>query len=197
MRYRKLTVEMYDFPKRLNRIIKVREDVDLFTLGTILVTVLGGTFEHCFLFETKTRDYVPESFEDLFEEKSEVYMTDYHLGDLGNRFKLIYDTGEGWTFNIKVSTRIYDIKSRKFAFLVSGVGQGIWEDNISTLWAYLDGKFGPETSTFDSDGYALPWNHAINCLGDFDKPLDIDEINQSLHDDILYSLDQLEENGVF
>lgn len=197
MRYRKLLIEFKSFPKRFNRVIKVREDLDLFTLGTTLITALGGAFDHYFVFISKNGTFVPENFRELYDEKMH-YMTDYHLTDLGDKFTLIYDTGDSWEFSVKVYDKVENIRSRKYGFFMDGVGQGIWEDNIKTLLGYLNGELNPNISEDDEQGeYALPWNHHVNRLGDFDLTFDIKEKAERFDINVKINLDELEENDMF
>lgn len=197
MRYRKLKIEFKEFPKHFHRVIKVREDLDLFTLGTVIVTALGGAFEHYFVFSTATDHYVPENFQILYDETHH-YMTNYHLLDLGKHFTLIYDTGDGWEFKIKVYDKVEEIRSRKLGFFIDAQGQGIWEDRIGTLIGYLSGELSPDIKEDDEDGeYALPWNHHVEKLADFDFPLDIISLSENFDDEVQMNLQTLEENDVF
>lgn len=68
--------------------------------------------------------------------------------------------------------------------LFEGKGQGIWEDNISSLYALFSGEICPDFDCEDEEkSYFKPWNFVINKYGDFDLPLNLDEINETLNDD--------------
>ena len=197
MRYRKLLVEFKPFPKRFYRIIIVREDLDLFTLGVVLGSALGAAFEHYFVFKTKNKTYVPENFQILYDESHD-YMTNYHLRDLGSSFTYLYDTGDGWEFKVKVYEKIEEIRSRQYSHLIDAKGQGIWEDRISTVLGYLSGELSPDINQDDEEGeYALPWNHHAERLGDFDFTLDIMALSEQLNELVHRNLIELEENNVF
>lgn len=197
MIYRKITVRFKYFPTRLSRKMYVRADLDLFTLGVAILATLDATFEHYFVFHDKRKRFVPENFEEFFDE-NEDFMTNYYFAQLSNKFVLEYDTGDGWEFEIKVSERPFDIRSRKFVHLIDGVGQGIWEDNMRSLYAYLSGELSSDDTEENLDkGYCLPWNFSNEKYGDFDQPLDIDEKNESMQQQIEMHLAQLEEQDYF
>ncbi len=201
MRYKKITVTFNEEPTRLNRTLLVREDLDLFTLGVCILTTLKATYEHFFLFKDNVYIYNPEAFDDVCFV-NDVFMTNYHFNDLqldeNNSFTLIYDTGDGWEFNVKVDKKIEEIQSRKLVFLLSGKGQGIFEDNISSLYDYLDGKVPPETTNeMEDQGIYLPWNLSLKCFKDFDKKINVNKINKTLNEDVIADLLSLEENYYF
>ncbi len=200
MKYVRLKVEFKDYPDKLNRTLLVRKDLDLFTLGVCILTSLEATYEHCFLFEDKKRTYNPEAFEDLYEER-DVFMTDYHYYDLvldrKKQFTLEYDTGDGWDFIITELEEV-DVRSRRLVFLEDGKGLGIWEDNIYSLWAFLDGRVkGSTTTELEKEGITLPWNLKLTKFSDFNKKLPIKRLNDEINDHVLYDLDALEKGGCF
>ncbi len=196
MLYKKLTIEFKEHPRRLSRVLLVRSDIDLFSLGVAIVVSLGGMFEHYFLFRNKTHSFLPENFDQCDDD--ELFMAHFHLSDLGDQFSFEYDTGDGWDFHVKVSEQSIEKRSRKWAHVIDGVGQGIWEDNIRTLLAYLDGEIAADFSGVDEAlGYTLPWNFHNQTVGDFDQPLDIVSLEETFNSDFLDALEQLEESDYF
>ena len=155
--------------ERFNRTILVREDVNLIELGCIMCTAIHASFEHLFLFHKKRIDYVPEVFlEDMYLDEW-LPMNRYKLEDLGDSFVFEYDTGDGWEFNCKVYKKEIEKQGKQYAYLLDGKGQGIWEDNIASLWAYLDGEIDPDSNLEDEEnGYYLPWNFDNEKYSDFD-----------------------------
>lgn len=197
MIYRKITVRFKDEPKRFYRQMYIRQDLDLFTLGVAILTALGATFEHYFMYIAGRKRYLPENFEE-YDIEEEVFMSNFFLLDLPQKFLLEYDTGDGWDFEVSVSPTPYVIRSREFAMIIKGAGQGIWEDNICALYAYFSGRVNGETVAEDEDlGVYPPWNFSIEKYSDFDNPLDIDALNDTLQDEIIENLKRLEENDVF
>lgn len=197
MLYKKIKVSFKEFPTRLNRIMYVRADIDLFTFGVSILTTLEAAFEHYFYFQDQRRHYYPENFEDLFME-TDVYMTNFKLTDLSKKFILVYDSGEGWEFEVKVSAKPTELRSRQFVHLIEGEGLGLWEDNIHSLSAYLNGEIAAdETENNEEKGHYLPWNIPMVKYGDFDQALDINEINETIQNEIELNLSELEENDYF
>lgn len=196
MRYKTLQIEFMPFPNRLSRIIKVREDLDLFTLGVVLVVAFNGKFEYPFVFQTRRRDYLSEYFRQL-DEDTQVHMTNYHLKDLGSNFIFMYDTADSWIFKIKV-TKTEEIRSRKHGFIIDAIGQGIWENELDLLIRYLNGEIrGDIRQSHEEDIQSHLWERKVRPLSDFDRVLDIQSLNETFENRIVESLIYLEEKEVF
>ncbi len=184
MVYTKIRIDLEDGPKnRFYRVVLVKGDPDLFELGTYFGLALGATFEHCFLFENLKRDksYVMGSFLEDRIFDGDVYLRKYHLSELDDTFRYVYDTGDGWNFICKRYKTKVNVKSKQDIILVSGEGQGIWEDNIHSLWALFDGDIDPEDNIdYLDEGIVKPWNFEIEKYGDFDLPLDTEKMNEEL-----------------
>ncbi len=192
--YTKLRLDFEYGPKdRFYRIVLIKGDPDLFELGVCLGEILGAEFEHDFLFSTLKHEseYVTASaMEEPFEGYK--YIRRYHLSDLPDSFRYLYDMGDGWSFKCKRYKKTVQVDSNERLILLEGKGQGIWEDNICTLEDLLDGYLDPESSLEDEEkGIYKPWNFVIDKYGDFDLPLDIEKLNKmfsDLIDDIYYDL---------
>lgn len=172
MIYKKIELEFEQAKTRLTRTLLVRENVNLVILGCIFCEALKTKFEHNFLFIKNGIHYSPDAFvyEGIDDGIKEVPMKKYKLKDLGRKFVFLYDTGENWTFDCKVYQKEENIKGRKLAYLLDGKGQGIWEDNIGSLMAYINGKISPDSDEEDERiGYSLPWNFNNVKYGDFDN----------------------------
>ena len=200
MKYTKIKVAFKEFPKRFYREMYVRSDLSLFKLGVCICCSLGAEFEHYFLFEDAERQYIPRDFEELWGNN--VFMTKYNFKDIvldkKNRFTLTYDTGEDYEFVITVLEKDVDLKRRKPAIILKGSGDRIWEDNISTLYAYLSGKLDGDMSESDEEnGIYMPWNvYEGYKLKDFDRPFDVKADDYLIGEQVEYTIDELEENGV-
>lgn len=176
MKYKqiKLTFD-YSDPKRFYRTLLAKEDVNLVDLGCAIVTAFGGEFEHLFLFNTNEKSYNPKAFMDDFIFENDVLMNNYTLSDLGNEFNFTYDTGDGWDFTAKVTDSNVEVDDEDF-ILIDGAGQGIWEDNIHTLKAYLNGDIDPNSYEPDEEqGYYPPWNFENKKYSDFDTSFDLEK----------------------
>ena len=200
MKYTKIKVAFKEFPKRFYREMYVRSDLSLFKLGVCICCSLGAEFEHQFLFEDAERQYLPRDFEETWGNS--VFMTKYGLKDIvldkKNRFTLTYDTGEDYEFVITVLEKDVELKRRKPAIILKGAGDRIWEDNISTLYAYLSGELDGEISESDEEnGIYMPWNvYEGYKLKDFDSPFDVKDANYLIAGQVEITIEQLEDYGV-
>lgn len=192
MIYTKIRLDFKYGPKdRFYRIVLVKGNPDLFKLGIALGTSVEATFEHAFLFSSNddSISYVMASF---MEDPGEgyKYIGHYHLSDLPSSFSFEYDTGDGWDFACQRFEEKVEVKSNKMIILLEGKGQGIWEDNIGTLFQLFDGTLSKDSKEEDLDkGISMPWNVEIEKYGDFDLPLPIAKINKSLNMDYNFNYD--------
>ncbi len=181
MLYTKIKMESPEFPKRFYRIIAVKGNPNLYELGAIFGSSVQAWFEHFYYLKDKQNTYLPESWlEDSWNDDA-VSMKEYHLSDLTDTFKYVYDTGENWEFNCKIYKKEYEYISEfndyPMAMVLEGKGQGIFENDHYTLDRYLDGLIPAESSLENmGDEYqVLPMNMDFDTYGDFDAPLDLDE----------------------
>ena len=184
--YKQIRAEFKYAPRgRFYRVFLVREDVALKDLGEFIVTIFGGTMEHLFLYRANGMEYVHDSWLDDFQDEFEDTYSDKFLSDLGEKFEFDYDTGDGWDFNCKVYKKEVvkefgeeDIDLCPYGFVIEGKGMGIWEDNIQSLYAYLDGEIDKDFDGEDDElGVYKPWNFEIKKYSEFDDPIDIDDLN--------------------
>ncbi len=188
MTYTKIRLDFEYGPKdRFYRVVLIKGNPDLFELGVYFGMAVGAEFEHCFLITSSNEDacYVMAPFmEDPMVGYK--YLRNYHLSDLEDDFRYEYDTGDGWDFVCHRHKEKVELDSNKEILILEGKGQGIWEDNIATLYALFNGKLNPNSSRQNlKKGYYKPWNQKIKKFGDFDLPLDIERLN----DDLFYAHD--------
>ncbi len=193
MNYTKIRLDFKYGPKnRFYRVVLVKGDPDLFKLGVELGTAVGAMFEHCFLITCNRRktQYVMAPFmEDPIDGYK--YLGNYHLSDLPDNFDYEYDTGDGWDFSCKKYKQKVEVKSKKNIILIDGAGQGIWEDHICTLFALFNGEIDPDCDEEDEEnGIYKPWNAPIDKYGDFDLPLDIEDINETLDESFIFDYEE-------
>ena len=207
MIYTKIRLDFEYGPKgRFYRVVLVNSDIDLFKLGIAFGVALGATFEHTFMFTAnrKKDNYVDASIMEnpIYGDK---YLGNHYLRELPNIFHYCYDFGDGWDFYCKKYKKTYEINSKKELIILEGSGQGIWEDEICSLWAYFEGDVSPdETEDNEEMGIYKPWNYSINKFSDFDLPLDIDELNKIFDKEFnpsykkLYSIEKriIKENNI-
>ena len=167
-------------------------------MGVYIVFAFEGTMEHYFLFHTKNICWVLEESSYSSKIVNKDY-TKYTLQDLPNEFTFEYDTGEYWTFQCKKEKKNIEKKSKKKVIVIEGAGIGLFEDNKQTLEEYLKGNL---KKTFKktkeelegNEVYCLPWNIEMKELDDFDKPLDIDSINDRVEEQMKeFHIEQLKE----
>ena len=189
MKYIKIRADFkYAKRGRFFRTVLVREDATMEELGEFLIEMFGGTFEHMFLFikEKERIEYVHPSWlkEDSFGFYKQYSYRDRPFTELGDSFVLCYDTGDGWDFKCKVYRTTKDIpfddeEDICFGFVLNGAGMGIWEDNIRSLMAYLDGEIPEDFSGEDEENCIYkPWNFDIEKYSEFDNPIDIEDLNE-------------------
>lgn len=192
MKFKLVRIEFRDFPDRLNRTVYVRDNIKLREFGMLIVSIIKGEFCHFFYFNKEDTFFYPSNFlEDDLGLGNSLYMNDHTIQDLGKKSLFVYDTGENYGFNIIVDDKEFDFTSLDIykksylgltnddidkynnsnditGIIVGGQGLGIWEDNISSLTEYL------ETGETDY----LPWNLNMKSLDEFDKKLDLIEIQK-------------------
>ena len=194
MKYTRISIKFDEFEDRFNRTMLVKENVDLFKFETFLAFILNSTFEHCYLIYTKNEEYVMAPFMMDAFKRVKKYAGNYQISDLPENFEFVYDLGEYYSFICKKEGTI-EIDSRKTFILESAKGQGIWEDNIYSLCAYLSGKIKPSKRSDDEDeGYYLPWNFNNKTFGDFDKEIDIEKENERISKEFSYLLSYMRKN---
>lgn len=178
MKYTKITLNFKYGPKdRFYRVVLVKNNPNLLKLGVEFATVLGTELEHCFLFTCDNNiSYVMAPFMEM-PIGCYKYLAKYYLKDLPQNFCFEYDTGDGWDFDCTIDETM-ELDREEDIILLEGKGQGVWEDNISTLYALFEGRISPTArKERPEEGIYKPWNHEIYQFGDFDKKLDIKYIN--------------------
>lgn len=176
MNYKTIKMEFHYKKDRFNRTILVREDINLVELGCAMCTAVKAEFEHNFLFIKNKKQYVPDCFLDGWDDDliEQVPMKKYCLKDLGDKFQFWYDTGDDWLFDCKVYKKDTKVVGAQLAYLIDGKGQGVWEDNVCSLYAYFNGEVNPDSNEEDEErGIYLPWNFEIEKYSDFDTAFNL------------------------
>lgn len=178
MKYIRVRLD-YKYAKkgRFTRTLLVRDNPSLEDLGRYLVFALGGELEHMYFFKDNSGSYLPEEWRE--DEKDTLSLEDSYLSDLSDKFTFVYDTGEDYVFECSKEKDKIDSIVDKPIIIEKAKGLGIYEDNPYTLNAYLNGEIEKEDNDYlEENSYSMPWNHKINSLSDFDKPIDIGELNR-------------------
>lgn len=184
MEYTKIKMTSQDDAKRFYRIIAIQGNPDLYELGAILGESVNAWFEHFYYFNTKDASFIPDDWVgDRFGDQNDIAMSTAHLSDLTDKFTYTYDSGENWCFDCKVYKKPYNYVDEEeyddypIALVLEGKGQGIFENDHGTLDRYLDGEIDPNSSQEDEENFQfLPMNMDFEKYGDFDEPLDLEEM---------------------
>ncbi len=160
MEYKKIKF-VYKYAKdRLNRELLIRSDVNLIELACILLNSVYSMMEHDFMFRTSSNSYVLENYDD--DSGQTLFMADYKFEDLGDHFELIYDFSEDWEFECTVIGK-QNKKGNQYAYALSGVGAGMFEDGRYFFDQHLAGN--DDLILFDSENtesyepYNLPFDY--------------------------------------
>ena len=193
VKYYKIRADFkYSKKGRFYRTFLVREGISLQDLGEFIVEIFGGEMEHCFLYTMKGKSFEPLSWIEDWgsDDGSREAYNDKTIEDLPSSFTFEYDTGEGWDFSCKIYDKMvvkeFDDEEYKddeelipTGFVLDGKGMGIWEDNIGSLYAYLEGEIDQDYNLEDEErGIYKPWNFEIDKYSEFDDPIDIEELNE-------------------
>lgn len=182
MLYTKLRIDFKNGPKdRFYRVILVKGNPNLFKLGIAIGTILGALFEHCFLI-TVRKDSICYVMSPFMEEPLDgyKYLGNHKFKELPDEFDFEYDTGDGYDFTCKKEKELVEFNSDKEYIILEGRGQGIWEDNIHTLYKLFNNEIDPELNESDDEkGIYKPWNFFVYKFSDFDLPLDIKRENKA------------------
>lgn len=188
MHYKKIRVKSLDAPKRFYRLLYVREDLNLFELGVTILLAVDCGFGHMFTLEDQKYVYVDESwvndtpylFDLLLSIPKDRDYEKYKISDLvldaNNTFKICYDSGDNWEFEIKIYKVEKDLPGEAFAHLIEGAGASIWEDNRQLFLRFIDS--GSDALSAEEKDFL---SEMVNAdVETFDDPLDIDSLNDNI-----------------
>lgn len=183
MKYKIIHVELENYETRLWRDIAISGNPTLMELGTVIASSLQSEFDDDFIFTSNDTVYMSKASMEDYNLKA-VPLENSHLGDLSSSFIYTYDLRDQWIFNCYVHGEQISLTNMPFAFVKDGYGQGLFEDDKETFDAYMNGTLKPEDDedTFirkDKYMYDMPYNMDFECLGDFEKPLNLDNMRYS------------------
>lgn len=201
MRYTKVKISFRYAPDRLYRVLLVPDDIDLGSFAHIIGEAFHVAWEHMFEFRKGNVRYVLDTddyIDDYFSSITAKRMDLCDLSELGQKAVFEYDFGDGWEFDVKIYKRTVEKDDDRCALILDGAGQGVWEDNIYSLYGYFDGEVDGESKGDEESGYYLPWNFDDKCFSDFDKPLNLEEeqdyLDAGLENEII-ALNETEEGS--
>lgn len=151
MKYKKIKIQWEKNPNFLNRTLLVRNDVDLFTLGVIVLESMSAFFDNEFAIKDHKLLYalLPEHAELIFQDENSQYknIEDSGLKDLSKQFQLIYsDFEEPYVFDCEILEE-QNKEGNQYAYLIDGKCRCLFDDNSILLDQYVNGKV-KKSSTF-------------------------------------------------
>lgn len=138
-----LNVSLSGFEKEIKRKISIDSDINISTLCEAIILSMRGDLAHCYGMK-KGKDYLDD--EELSKDINYLELKE------GQRFKVIYDYGDNWVFNVRVSKVLEDYGSKR-CYVVNGKGYGIVEDCGGEY--YLDRIFNDEENDYNIDEFDL------------------------------------------
>ena len=195
MQFQKVRVSWKDYPKRLYRVFYVRENIRLDQFAEILQELFEMTNEHLYCFRDKGTRYVTENeMEDAWGECE--LLKNARFSDLPEKCAFEYDYGESYDFEVRKYRKTIEKDSDDNIILEEAVGAGIFEDNRYTLEMYLSGNASPNMrKDNDAKGLYMPWNLDLKKLGDFEAPIDLQEMEESVNLSFPGDDDEEDEDG--
>lgn len=194
MLYRKITIACKGAEKRLNRVLQVRTDVDVLTLGYIILSSLEAEFTSPYAIEAQDACYV---FDSALEQDYMPYtgtkewrsLRDYHFTDLTSQFCVKYFDNEEpdmeWEFECKADKKTSRLASDLYAFLMDGTGMGLWEEQKKNYFDYLAGKIDPNDAyAYTDNDVWIPSNLNIETFGETDSAFDLEIAKEDFEADM-------------
>lgn len=152
MKYKKIKIQWEKNPNFLNRTLLVRNDVDLFTLGIIILESMYAEYQKEFyILDRQTLyafepGYTEQIFDDQFKYK---LIEDYGLKDLPDQFQFIYDDfDEEYIFDCEILEE-QKKDSKQYAYLIDGKCKCLFDNNSVLLDEYAKGKIKKSSTLMD------------------------------------------------
>lgn len=184
MKYQIIHVELEDYETRLWRDIAISGNPTLMELSVIIGSSFQAEFDEQFFLIDDNFTYTSILGKTLSSLKNARLLNTAHLGDLDPCFSFIYDLHDHWVFNCEKKKEKLNKSNFPFAFVIDGYGQGLFECNKETFEAYMNGNIKPSDNNdsfledYEHD-YDLPFNMNLTCFGDFEKPLNLNNMKYS------------------
>lgn len=155
---RRFKVYLKGYEEKFNRVMLIKDDFSLKEVGTMMLVCLGAEFEHSFSivdedgveYTSKENDYKKYNLYNINVKKT-------------LSFVIKYGDKDPYEFVVKMEKDPFSKSGRKVAYVESGVGESLWENEKSLLLDYINGK---EVDKKDKE--------------DFDQKLNLSFYNQYL-----------------
>ena len=133
-------VSLYGFEKEIKRKIVVDNDILIEDFCMMVILAMNGDLSHLYGIKMG-KQYLSEYYNDL-----ELFYLNLKEKQ---KFKIIYDFGDNWIFNITLSKIIDEYGDNEFE-VISGKGYGIIDD-VGGIWGLEDVFSGKDTSWGEYD----------------------------------------------
>lgn len=193
MEYRKFRISWQEYPDRLYRIFAIRSDVTLDRMAEVILKLFRTDEKPSYVFFDAERCYTTDRLvymnpkgdylqaltnnPDLGEVwENKTAMKDARVADLKEQFNFLYDVDDGYRFTCEACGEPFVEEREDEVFVTEGKGAGLFEEDEYTLWSYIDGAVDPGMSEDNEEkGFYMPENLELEKIGDFDRPLDLQE----------------------
>lgn len=198
MKYIEIIVNCKGAEHRLSRKLLIKHDVDLLTLGYIVLCSLNAELDKEFIIYSNHKYYtynqtvynfhhLPKDFEFYID------LEDSGISDLNDTFEILYPdmfSEDYWSFTCTITNKNIT-KNSKHHFIIEEVnGLGLWEDSSDEYFRYVRGEYKPNMriGTLESKNGLVPWNLNLRNLKDtdeFDKDRLIASMNSETSEDLI------------
>lgn len=190
MKYTEIIAKYELAEDRLSRKLLIQSDVDLLTMGYIILNSFNAVMDKAFIIQSINSFYTYhgclldfEKYPDVIGEEKE--MEEFGISDIDDTFTISYPNLADdtlWNLNCEIINREITLPGKKQFIIEEAVGLGIWEDAIQTYLMYINGGLKPNTklSTLEKDNLDIPENLNIKTLKDTDN-FDMDKFIESFN----------------
>lgn len=139
-----IKIALNEYEDRLYRIIEFNVNNDIDELAFTILSIFNTLSYHLYRFIDDDTTYQCEiGIENALIPEEDIpskYRIISHLNIRTNTFKMVYDYGENYVFNIQIVGLINKDKFTTIPNVIDGRGYGISEDNHYLLEEYLNGN---------------------------------------------------------
>lgn len=142
-----MNITLSGFDKEIKRKISVDSNVKLDSFCKCVIKIMNGDLSHQYTI----------NFNKEYLEEEELRINDLNYLQLSEkkRFKIIYDFGDNWVFNVTVSKVINDYGDKRM-YVISGKGYGVIDDYGGIYGLYeIYNKENNDWGSYDIDEFDL------------------------------------------
>ncbi len=147
MKFYILKTSLSNYPENLYRKLIFNASNDLDELAFTILSIYNTMAYHMYMFEDDNNTYYNQlSIDDgVYDESTDnmygsIFVTLDKIQTESNKFKMLYDFGEEYEFDIEILDVIEINKYSKIPIVTEGAGYGILEDDKHNFIRYLEGE---------------------------------------------------------